>query len=238
MKKFLALVMAVAMMLSCTVFAEEAKGPMEIDRSLEARLDVAWVDPATAAVEEGFETMTQEWTLSAAWIGEDFIDEFEIEGVEAGLIAVTPGAIKMTIKAVKDHCASDPSLGQITDQANYWHDHVFCMEGTLVFAGHEDEEFTIKSNWDEWSYEARGEMEGDYNYGPAKTKVKGDDDFLYWTEITGIDYEDQEEMKYIFMNTSGQLVLCYADKNLTKDKNNTVGFAYIFDKVVAEEAAQ
>ncbi len=223
MKKFLAMIMAVAMLLSCAAFAEEAKDPMEIDRSLEARLELAWVDPAT---------LTADWTLASAWIGEDFIADFEIEGVEPGLIAVTPGAIKMTINAVKDHCASDPALGQITDQGNYFHDHVYCMNGTLAFADHPDDEFTLKSEWDEWAFEARGEMDGDYNYGPAKTHFKGDDDFLYWTEITGIDYEDQEEMKYIFINTSGQLVLCYADKNLTKEKNNTVGFAYIFDKVV------
>ena len=40
------------------------------------------------------------------------------------------------------------------------------------------------------------------------------------------------------MNTSGQLVLCYAEKNLTKEKNNTIGFAYIFDKVVEEVPAE
>jgi hypothetical protein len=41
-------------------------------------------------------------------------------------------------------------------------------------------------------------------------------------------------MKYIFMNTSGQLVLCYADKNITNEKYGAkyVGIAYIFDKVV------
>ncbi len=226
MKKILALVMAIAMILSCTAFAEEAKDPMEIDRSFEARLDLAWVNP---------ETLTQEWTLTAAWIGEEFIEDFGIEGVEAGLIPVAPGTATMIINAVKDHCASDPSLGQITDQGNYFHDHVYCMNGTIVFAAHADEEYTIKSEWDEWDFDARGEMDGDYNYGPAKTHLKGDDDFLYWTEITGIDYEDQEEMKYIFINTSGQLVLCYAEKNLTKVKNNTVGFAYIFDKVVPAE---
>lgn len=230
MKKFLAMIMAVAMLLSCVAFAEEAKDPMEIDRSLEARLELAWVNP---------ETLTGEWTLSAAWIGEEFIEDYEVEGAEAGLIAVTPGAITMTVNALLDHCASDPALGQITDQGNYWHDHVYCMEGTLAFAAYPDEEYTIRSNWNEWAYEARGEMEGDYNYGPTKTKVKGDDDLLHWTELTGIDYEDQEEVKYIFMNTSGQLVLCYADKNIVNAKNNTVGFAYIFDKVVpAEEAAE
>ncbi len=243
MKKFLAMMMAIAMMLSCVACAEEAKDPMEIDRSLDARLNVAWAwkvteeNPANAELPK---QLTGEWALSAAYISADFIDEFEIEGVEAGLIPVTPGAIKLTINALLDHCASDASLGQITDQGNYFHDHVYCMEGTMTFADFADEKYTLKSNWDEYSYQARGEMDGDYNYGPAKTKVKGDDDLLHWTEITGVAYEDQEEMKHIFMNTSGQLVLCYADKNICNEKydGKYVGIAYIFDQVVEEVPAE
>ncbi len=220
MKKILALVMALAMLLSCTVFAEEAKDPMEIDRAITTKMETSWVG---------------DWTLAAAYIGEDFIDEFGVEGVEAGLITVTPGAITMTINADKNHCASDKNLGQIVDQGAYLHAHVYCMNGTLSFPAYADEEYTIKSEWDEFAYVVRGEMDGDFNYGPAKTHLKGDDDLLHWAEITGIEVEDMEEMKYIFMNTSGQLVLCYAEKNLTKEKNNTVGVAYIFDKVVPAE---
>ena len=236
MKKFLAMIMAVMMLLACAA-AEEAKNPVEIDRSLDARLNLAWawnVTKENSANADLPKTLQGDWTLAAAYIGEAFIDDFEIEGVEAGLIAVTPGAITLTIEALLDHCASDASLGQITDQGNYWHDHVYCMGGTMTFAAYPDEEYTLKSNWDEFSFNARGEMDGDYNYGPAKTKVKGDDDLLHWTEITGIDYEDQEEMKHIFMNTSGQLVLCYADKNIVNEKydGSYVGIAYIFDKVV------
>lgn len=224
MKKFLALIMAAMMLLSCVAFAEEAKDPMEIDRAITTKLETNWVG---------------EWTLSAAWMGEEFIEDFGVEGVEAGLIEVKPGAITMTIEALLNHCASDKSLGQIVDQAAYLHAHVYCLNGTITFADYPDEEYTIKNEWDEFGYVVRGEMDGDFNYGPAKTHVKGDDDLLHWTEITGVDYEDQEEVKYIFMNTSGQLVLCYAEKNLTKEKNNTIGFAYIFDKVVpAEEAAE
>lgn len=206
-----------------TVQVIETDKSMEIDRSMDAKLNLAWVNP---------ETLTADWTLTAAWIGEDFINHYYIDDVEAGLISVTPGAITMTINAELDHCASDPSLGQITNQADYWHDHVFCMNGTLTFANHANETYTIKSEWDEFDYDARGEMKGDYNYGPAKTHLKGDDDFLHWTEITGINYENQEKMKYIFLNTSGQLVLCYAEKNIVNAKNSTIGIAYIFDKVV------
>ena len=221
MKKFLAMLMAAMMLLSCVAFAEA--DPVEIDRSLEARLNLAWAwnvteeNPANADMPKA---LTGEWTLAAAYISEDFIDEFEIEGAEAGLIEVTPGAITLTINALLDHCASDASLGQITDQGNYWHDHVYCMDGSMVFAAYPDEKYTLKSNWDEFSFTARGEMDGDYNYGPAKTKIKGDDDFLHWADITGINYEDQEEMKHIFMNTSGQIVLCYADKNICNEKNS------------------
>ncbi len=228
MKKILALVMAVAMLLSCAAFAEEAKDPMEVDRSLEARLNLAWVNP---------EILTQEWTLTAAYISEDFIEEFELEDVTAGLIPMAPGTATMVINAEKNHCASDKALGQITDQANYWHDHVYCMNGTIVFSAYEDEKYTLKSEWNEWTYEARGEMDGDYNYGPAKTKVKGDDDFLYWNELVGVDCQE-EEMKYIFMNTSGQLVLCATDGNIVTNPKKAIFFAYIFDKVVPAEAAE
>lgn len=236
MKKFLAMIMAVMMLLACAA-AEEAKNPVEIDRSLDARLNLAWawnVTKENSANADLPKTLQGDWTLAAAYIGESFIDDFDIEGVEAGLIAVTPGAITLTIEALLDHCASDASLGQITDQGNYWHDHVYCMAGTMTFAAYPDEEYTLKSNWDEFSFTARGEMDGDYNYGPAKTKIKGDDKLLHWTEITGIDYEDQEEMKHIFMNTSGQLVVCFADKNIVNEKydGSYVGIAYIFDKVV------
>lgn len=220
MKKFLALIMAAAMLLSCVAFAEESVNPVEIDRTLESRLELAWIG---------------DWTLSAAYIGEEFIDEFGVEGVEPGLLTVTPGAITMTINAELDHCASDRALGQIVDQGAYLHAHVYCMLGTMAFAGYEDEEYKLESSWDEWAYVVRGEMDGDFNYGPAKTHIKGDDDLLHWAEITGVEVEDMEEMKYIFINTSGQLVLCYAEKNLTKEKNNTVGVAYIFDKVVPAE---
>ncbi len=223
MKKFLALLMAAMMLLSCVAFAEEAKDPMEIDRAITTKLETNWVG---------------DWTLSGAWIGEEFIDDFGIEGVEAGLIEVKPGAITMSIEALLNHCASDKSLGQIVDQAAYLHAHVYCLNGTIAFADYPDEEYTIKNEWDEFGYVVRGEMDGDFGYGPAKTHIKGDDDLMHWTDITGIDYEDQEEIKYIFMNTSGQLVLCYAEKNLTKEKNNTIGFAYIFDKVVEEVPAE
>ena len=219
MKKFLALIMAAAMLLSCVAFAEEVN-PVEIDRTLESRLELAWVG---------------DWTLSAAYIGEDFIDEFGVEGVEPGLLTVTPGAITLSVTAELDHCASDRSLGQIVDQGAYLHAHVYCMLATMTFADHADEEYKLESSWDEWSYVVRGEMDGDFNYGPAKTHIKGDDDLLHWAEITGVEVEDMEEMKYIFINTNGQLVLCYAEKNLTKEKNNTVGVAYIFDKVVPAE---
>lgn len=242
MKKLFAMLMALALLLSCVAFAEEAKNPVEIDRSLDARLNVAWAwnvteeNPTNADYPKA---LTGEWALSAAYISEDFIDEFKISGVQAGLLPVTPGAIKLTVEALLDHCASDPSLGQITDQGNYFHDHVYCFAGTMTFADFPDESYTLKSNWDEFSYVSRGEMDGDYNYGPAKTKVKGDDELLHWTETTGVSYDDQEEMKHIFMNTSGQLVLCFADKNIVNEKydGSYVGIAYIFDKVV-EEAAE
>ena len=76
---------------------------------------------------------------------------------------------------------------------------------------------------------ATGENDGDFNYGPAKTHVKGEEDDLYWAAITGVEVEDMDEMKYIGMNKAGQIILCYADDNVAK-KDGDVCFAYIFER--------
>ena len=219
MKKFLALLMAAMMLLSCVAFAEEAKDPMEIDRAITTKLESHWVG---------------NWTLANAWIGEEFIDDYGVEGVEAGLIEVKPGAITMTIEALLNHCASDKSLGQIVDQAAYLHAHVYCLGGTIAFADYPDEEYTIKNEWDEYAYVVRGEMDGDFNYGPAKVNIKGEDDYIYWNDLTGFDFEEIEEFKYIGMNKDGQIVITACDKNIATKEKAEIWFAYIFDKVVAE----
>ena len=105
--------------------------------------------------------------------------------------------------------------------------------GTLTFSKEiapDDEPYTVKSAWDEWPNNViRGENDGDFNYGPAKTHVKGEEDDLYWAAITGVEVEDMDEMKYIGMNKAGQIILCYADDNVAK-KDGDVCFAYIFER--------
>ena len=227
MKKFFALLLAIATLLSCAAFAEEAAPAIhEMDPELVMTID----RKAHLTSWEGT------WVLKAAYVGEFFIEEFELEGVEPGLYPVMENALTLELHALLNNSANDKSLGAIVDQGSYIHADVYDLDGTLTFA----EEFgekkpgTIFSAWNEFGFVVTGEHTGFYTHGPAKTHVKAGDDTLYWNEITGIELDDTEEMKYIFMNTSGQLVLCYADKNITNEKYGAeyVGIAYIFDKVV------
>ena len=121
----------------------------------------------------------------------------------------------------------------MVDVASYIHAHVYDLIGTLTFSEEiapDDEPYTVKSAWDEWPNNViRGENDGDFNYGPAKTHVKGEEDDLYWDDITGVEVEDMDEMKYIGMNKAGQMILCYADDNVAK-KDGDVCFAYIFER--------
>ena len=207
MKKFFALIMAVAMMLSCTALADEL---------------------LAYNYESNVEDWAGKWTLVGAYIGEDFAEEYEVG--TSGMIAVKENAIEIEITLDLDGSANDPA-GVLVDTANYYHAHVYDLEGTLTFADYADETYTIKSAWDQWpNTTVRGENDGDFNMGPAKTKIKGDDETLHWAEITGVEIEDQDDMKYIGTTADGQLFICYADKNVAK-KDEAIGFAYIFNKV-------
>lgn len=238
MKKFLALLLAIATLLSCAAFAEEAAPAIhEMDPELIVTID----RKAHLTSWEG------KWVLAAAYIGESFIEEFEVEGVEPGLYPVKENAMWLDLSAALNYSANDKTLGWIVDQATYTHADVYDLVGTITFA----EEYTKKagsiySKWDAFGFVVAGEHMGYYTYGPAKTNVKAADDFLFWNEITGIEFEDAEEMKYIFMNTSGHIVLCWPtdDKNITNKykngelatkQNDGVGLAYVFEFVAAPE---
>ena len=67
----------------------------------------------------------------------------------------------------------------------------------------------------------------------APPRPKGDDDTVRFADMTGVEIEDMETMKYIGMTTSGYLVLCYSDDNLAK-KDGDMGVGYIFARVEAE----
>lgn len=229
MKKFLALVMVAAMMLSCAAFAEPTLlADYGTENTLVYNKEITEAAHVTA--------WAGEWTLVAAYMSEDAIEEFEFEGVEAGFYAVPENAVILTLEALLDASANDPATGPIVDQANYWHAHTHDLAGVLVFP--EDlceDEFTVKSTWDEWNNTVRGEQDGDFNYGPAKTHIKGDDDFLFWNELTGFDFEEIEEFKYIGINADGQIIICSATKNIVNNDKAVIMFAYIFDKVVPVE---
>ena len=232
MKKIVALIMVLAMMLSCTALAEPTllvdfgdENTLVYNREVtEASHVTAW---------EG------EWVLVAAYISEDGIEEFEFEDVEPGYYAVPENAVTMTLTALLDASANDPATGPIVDQANYWHAHTHDLSGTITFPEEIDEDgFTVKNTWAEWKNTVRGEQDGDFNYGPAKCSIKGDDDFLYWNEMTGFDFEEIEDFKYIGINMNGQIVICSANKNIVTNEKAKIYFAYIFAPVVAEEAAE
>lgn len=215
MKKLFALLLAAVLLVPCFALAEDlfSADPEELmtfDRSSHV---TDW---------EG------KWVLAAAYVGEDFAEEYDV--AVTGIIPVKENAATLEITTILDASANDKQLGTMVDVASYIHGHTHDLAGVLTFSADitDDEPYTVKSAWDEWPNNViRGENDGDFNYGPAKTHVKGEEDDCHWEDITGVEIEDIEEMKYIGVNTAGQLILCYADDNVAK-KDGDVGFAYIF----------
>ncbi|MBQ8093494.1 MAG: hypothetical protein IJ242_07960 [Clostridia bacterium] len=170
-----------------------------------------------------------EWVLAGAYIGEEYADENDIES--NGLLPVPEGAVKVSVKAILDGSATGSDAGVMVDQGAYLHAHVYDMEATVSFAADiSDETATLKLPWDGWLFTVRGENDGDFNMGVGKlSKVSADDKSLYFTKVTGVESDeiDDEGMKYVGMNTDGQLIVCYCEENLVK-KDVEVSFGYIF----------
>ena len=222
MKKTLILILAALMAFSCIAHADSI-----LDADPEEIMTFDRESPVTDW--EG------EWVLAAAYIGEDFADENDIK--VTGLIAVPENAVKMTVTAVMDLSATGSPEGVMVDMAAYIHCHVYDMEATLKFdESITDEEPYLRVPWDGWLYTVRGEQDGDFNMGVGKfSKVTAKEKNLYFCDVTGVDSDAiaDENMKYVGMNTAGQLIVCYSDDNMVK-KNGDVAFAYIFVRVDAE----
>ena len=224
MKKFLSLLLAAMMLVSCVAFAEsildaDPEKVMTFDRKV----------PVTDW--EG------EWVLVAAYIGEDYADENDIK--TTGLIAVPEKAITMTVKAVLDGSATGSDAGVMVDQAAYIHTHVYDIEATLQFdASITEDTAALKLPWDGWDWTKDEEWTG-WTEGSSYTskgvgklsKVSAEDKSLFFCKVTGVESEEiaDENMKYMGMNEDGQLIVCYSDDNMVK-KDGDVGFAYIFVK--------
>ncbi len=219
MKKLIASLLTLTMVLTCGSFSAFAAA----DLDPEAVVEFDRESPVTDW--EG------EWTLIAAYIGEEYADDNDID--TNGLIEVPENAAKMTVTAILDASATGSDAGVMVDQAAYLHAHVYDMEATVTFdASITDDEATLKLPWDGWLYEVRGENDGDFNKGVGKlSKVDAEEKSLYFTAITGIESEeiDDENMKYVGMNTSGQLIVCYCEENLVK-KDVEVSFGFIFQR--------
>ena len=216
MKKFLSLLLVALLAVSCIATAEGI-----LDADPEEVMSFDRESPVTDW--EG------EWVLAAAYIGEDFAEENEIE--TTGLIAVPEKAVTMSVKAVMDGSATGSDAGVMVDQAAYIHAHVYDMDAVVKFdESIASEEATLKLPWDGWKYTVRGENEGDFNMGVGKlSKVSAEDKSLYFCAVTGVENEaiSDENMKYVGMNEAGQLIVCYSDDNMVK-KDGDVAFAYIF----------
>ena len=224
MKKFLSLLMAAMMLVSCVAFAEsildaDPEKVMTFDRKV----------PVTDW--EG------EWVLVAAYIGEDYADENDIK--TTGLIAVPEKAITMTVKGVLDGSATGSDAGVMVDQAAYIHTHVDDIEATVTFdASITEDTASLKLPWDGWDWTKDEEWTG-WTEGSSYTskgvgklsKVSAEDKSLFFCKVTGVESEEiaDENMKYMGMNEDGQLIVCYSDDNMVK-KDGDVGFAYIFVK--------
>ena len=224
MKKFLSLLLAAMMLVSCVAFAEsildaDPEKVMTFDRKV----------PVTDW--EG------EWVLVAAYIGEDYADENDIK--TTGLIAVPEKAITMTLKAILDGSATGSDAGVMVDQAAYIHTHVYDIEATVQFdASITEDTASLKLPWDGWDWTKDEEWTG-WTEGSSYTskgvgklsKVSAEDKSLFFCKVTGVESEEiaDENMKYMGMNEDGQLIVCYSDDNMVK-KDGDVGFAYIFVK--------
>ena len=214
MKKFLSVLLTLCLMLPVLALGEvvvDADTVMDFDRE----------SPVTDWVGN--------WTLVAAYIGEEYAEDNDIE--VNGVIAVPENAVKISVEALLDASATGSDAGVMVDQAAYLHAHVYDMEAKVTFSEDiTDDEATLKLPWDGWQYTVRGENDGDFNMGVGKlSKVSADDKSLYFTKVTGVESEeiDDENMKYVGVNTAGQLIVCYSEENLVK-KDVEVAFAFIF----------
>ena len=218
MKKILAVLLAVLMLLSCAAIAE----PVALDPETVTEFDRE--SPVTDW--EG------EWVLVGAYIGEEYADDCDLE--VNGLIEVPENAMTMTVQAILDGSATGSDAGVMVDQGSYLHAHVYDMEATVTFSEDiTDDEATLRLPWDGWLYEVRGENDGDFNMGVGKlSKVSAEEKSLYFTAITGVESEDidDEGVKYVGMNTAGHLIVCYSEENLVK-KDAEVAFGFIFARV-------
>lgn len=226
MKKLFSLLVAIVLVLNIgmIVFAEGAPA----------------IDPETVFDFDRESHVTAwegEWVLASAYIGEGFAEDCGIE--VSGLIAVPENAVTMTVVAELDRSATGSDEGVMVDQANYWHAHVYDMVATVNFAADiADDSAELVLAWDGWETEGRifGEADVDLNKGVGQlSKVSCDDKSLYFTTVTGVESEDidDEKVKYVGMNTSGQLIVCYCEKNLVKN-DVEIAFGYIFVRADAE----
>ena len=243
MKKILALVLALSMLLCGVAFAEQT-APVTDETAPVTGEEVVltiWEKDVAEVVAYNYESVIDDWAgkwnLIAAYIGEEYAEDYEVE-CTPGLLPVMENALVVEIELLLDASANDPS-GVLVDTANYYHCHAYDIAGTLTFAaelvGEEAEPYTLSSIWDQWPNNVvRGEGDGDFNFGPAKVSIKGDDDYLYWNTLTGFDFEEIEEFKYIGMNLDGQIVITACEKNIATKEDAEIWFALVFDKVVAE----
>ena len=260
MKKIVALFMALLMLLGTVALAEPtlladfgtentlvyartvAYTPFELDDEGNPinTVDLLGNPANTNGCPVGYAHVTAwagEWELVAAYVSEEAIEEFEFEGVEPGYYAVADGVI-LNLIPVFDKGASHPN-GVKSDQANYLHAHAYGMDGTLTMPEEIDDAYIIDVEFGAWNYVSRGELDADMNFGPIKVSFKkGDDDYLYWNALTGFNWEDIDEFKYIGMNEDGQILVCAASKNISTNAKADIYYAYIFNPVVAEEAAE
>lgn len=247
MKKILALVVAAMLLLSCVAFAEPTKIEYGTENTLVYAREVAYAADAAdvdslgnatdmGRVPTGLAHVTSwvgEWVLVAAYMSESGMEEYDLDG-EEGFYAVPENTMFLTLEAKYDASANDPS-GPLVDVANYFHAHCYDLGGTITLPEDIDEDgFKVKNVWSDWASNVRGNADGDFNFGPAKVTIKGDDDYLYWNELTGFDFDEIEEFKYIGMNLDGQIVITACEKNPVTKPDTDVWFALVFDKVVAE----
>ena len=147
---------------------------------------------------------------------------------EKGVLEVPEDACTVTLEG-------ELLVNQMVDMARYVHANVYQLNGMMTFQKPEEAEYKLKCNWDTFTkVDILGEGKCE-QYGANKVRISTKDEELFFSELTGVEVEDMELMKYIGMNEQGQLVIGYSESNVHKKPDAPWLYAYLFDKVVEEK---
>lgn len=201
MKKALALVLALCMMVPFFALAED--------------FDLVLNREVTVKDYEGA------WVLVGAYLK------------DAGFLAVPENAATLEFKTQEE-------AYKLVDMAAYIHNDVLNLQGFLTFTYDkidQEEPYKVTTSWDNFpDAEVAKDGEMFVEKGAAKTKIRDDDETLYFSVLTGadVDDEDMDLMNVIGINAAGQLILGYSEEHIESSKNADAEWEYVYIFAKAE----